>query len=62
MFLVGLAIAARTVAYNFTNIQILIGIGIVAGFLFLVAVLGIIGTLRHNQIIMFFVSSNGERG
>lgn len=50
-------IAARTLAYNYTNIPILIGIGIVAAFLFVVAVLGLIGTLRHNMIIMFFVSS-----
>lgn len=56
LFLLGLVVAAWTLAYNFANVKILIGVAVVAAFLFLVAVLGLIGTLRHNQIIMFFVS------
>ncbi len=56
LFLVGLVVAASTLAYNYTNVQILIGVGVVAGFLFMVAVLGLVGTLHHNQIVMFFVS------
>ena len=54
-FLVGVVIAARTLAYNF-SVSIPIGIAVVAAFLFCVAVMGLVGLFRHNQVIMFFVS------
>ena len=59
LFLIGLVIAARTLAYNYTNIPILIGVAVVASFLFLVAVLGLFGACRHHQVILFFVSPSG---
>ena len=59
LFLIGLVIAARTLAYNYTNIPVVIGVAVVASFLFLVAVLGLFGACKHHQVILFFVSFSG---
>ena len=56
LFLIGLVIAARTLAYNYTSVPILIGVAIVASFLFLVAIVGLVGACKHHQVILFFVS------
>ena len=56
LFLIGLVIAARTLAYNYTNIPLLIGMAVVASFLFVVAVVGLVGACKHHQVILFFVS------
>ena len=56
LFLIGLVIAARTLAYDYTNIPILIGVAVVASFLFLVAVVGLFGAFKHHQVVLFFVS------
>jgi len=52
---VGVVIAAQTLAYDF-SVSVPIGIAIVAAFLFCVAVMGLVGVLRHHQVVMFFVS------
>ncbi len=51
----GVVIAAHTLAYNF-GVEVSIGIAIAAAFLFCVAIVGLVGVLRHNQVVMFFVS------
>ena len=61
LFLIGLVVAARTLAYNYTNIPLLIGVAVVASFLFLVAVVGLVGACKHHQVILFFVSFS-QRG
>ena len=55
VFLIGLVVAARTLAY-FTNVPILVGIAICGTLLVAVAILGLIGTIKHHQVILFFVS------
>ena len=57
LFLIGLVIAAKTIAYNYTSIPVVIGVAIVSSILFLVAVVGLIGACKHHQVILFFVSS-----
>ena len=57
LFLIGLVIAAKTLAYNYTSIPVVIGVAIVSSILFLVAVVGLIGACKHHQVILFFVSS-----
>ena len=60
-FLVGVVIAAQTLSYDF-SVSVPIGIAIVAAFLFCVAVMGLVGVLRHQQVVMFFVSFLGNVG
>ena len=55
VFLIGLVVAARTLAY-FTYVPILVGIAICGTLLVAVAILGLIGTIKHHQVILFFVS------
>ena len=57
LFLIGLAIAAKTLAYNYTSVPTVIGVAVVASILFLVAVVGLFGACKHHQVILFFVSS-----
>lgn len=55
LFLIGIVVAARALAY-FTNLPILAGLAVCACVLFLVAILGLMGTIKHHQVILFFVS------
>lgn len=57
IILIGLAIASKTLAY-FTEPHILIGTAICGTILVLIAIFGMVGAARHNQVILFFVSSH----
>lgn len=61
LFLIGLVIAARTYTYHVTGITVVVGIAVAAALLFTVAVIGLIGTLKHNQVALFFVSKPMNR-
>jgi len=53
VFLIGLVVAARTLAY-FTNVPILVGIAVCGTLMVAVAVLGLVGTIKHHQVMLFF--------
>lgn len=55
LFLIGVVIASRTLSY-FTSPSILAGLAVCASVLFLVAILGLAGTIKHHQVVLFFVS------
>ena len=55
LFLIGVVIASRTLSY-FTSPTILAGLAVCASVLFLVAILGLAGTIKHHQVVLFFVS------
>jgi len=60
VFLIGLVVAARTLAY-FTNVPILVGIAVCGTLMVAVAVLGLVGTIKHHQVMLFFVSCPAEQ-
>jgi tetraspanin-13/31 len=55
LFLIGVVVASRALSY-FTSPSILAGLAVCASILFLVAVLGLAGTIKHHQVVLFFVS------
>ena len=60
LILIGLAIASKTLAF-FSEPHILIGTAICGSILILIAIVGIIGSARHHQVVLFFVSLKCER-
>lgn len=55
MVLIGVAVYAKASA-KITSLPILGGVIACGVFLLLVAVLGVVGAVRHSQVILFFVS------
>jgi tetraspanin-13/31 len=53
LFLIGVVVASRALSY-FTSPSILAGLAVCASILFLVAVLGLAGTIKHHQVVLFF--------
>lgn len=53
LFLIGLSVAGRTLSYFF-EVHILIGTALCGTVLVLIAVLGLVGTAKHHQVILFF--------
>lgn len=53
--LIGVAVYAKASA-KITSLPILGGVIACGVFLLLVAVLGVVGAIRHSQVILFFVS------
>ena len=53
IILVGLVVVAQTFSY-FTEVGILIGIALCGTGLVLVAILGLVATAKHHQVMMFF--------
>lgn len=53
LFLIGVVIAAKTLAY-FGSVPILVGIAVCGAFLWLTAILGLVGTIKHHQVTLFF--------
>ena len=53
--LIGVAVYAKASA-KITSLPILGGVVACGVFLLLVAVLGVVGAIRHSQVILFFVS------
>lgn len=60
LFLIGVVIASRTLSY-FTSPSILAGLAVCASVLFLVAILGLAGTIKHHQVVLFFVSLSNPK-
>lgn len=55
LILIGLAIASKSLAL-FSEPHILVGTGVSGAVLIIIAIFGIIGGVRHHQVILFFVS------
>ena len=55
LVLVGVVIASKAMAL-FSEPHILIGTAVCGSILVIIAVFGLVGTVMHNQIILFFVS------
>ena len=55
LILIGLTVAAKAMAY-FSEPHILIGIALCGGILIFIALFGLVGAARHNQVFLFFVS------
>ena len=55
LVLIGVAVYAKASA-KITSLPILGGVIACGVFLLLVAVLGVVGAVRHSQVILFFVS------
>lgn len=55
LILIGLVIATKTLTY-ISEPHILIGTAVCGSVLILLAIFGMIGAVRHNQVILFFVS------
>ncbi|CAI8054713.1 Tetraspanin-31 [Geodia barretti] len=53
LFLIGVVVASKAISY-FTDPSILAGLAVCASILFLVAVLGLAGTVKHHQVVLFF--------
>lgn len=61
LVLIGVAVYAKASA-KITSLPILGGIIACGVFLLLVAVLGVVGAVRHSQVILFFVSFKKKKG
>ena len=55
LILVGVVIATKALAF-FSEPHILIGTAVCGSILVLIAVFGLVGAVKHHQIILFFVS------
>ncbi len=56
VFLIGLVVVARSFAYQISSVYVVIGVAVVASILFVLAIIGIVASIKQHQIMLFFVS------